>query len=309
MPRIRNEFLDSAIYLYRSRHEAEQGIKAGGSGFLVSIPAKVDTPNAVFVYAITNAHVIVDCGATVVRLNTQDDKMDIFEFSRDRWVVSDTDDLAVSLMPTLSHDIFKFTHVPYNLIIGESEIDHSDIGIGDHIFMVGRFINAEGEQKNTPTVRFGNIAQMPGEPIRTEIDKKTHDQESFLCEIHSIGGYSGSPVFFDPVISSHRRPGAGDLEKIKLLGVDWGFINDWRPVCGPDGKPLGRGEQVAINSGLAGVVPGWRLKQFLDSGPLLDDRRGREQIHNSMKLAPVAGAAAADVAIPATPSETTDANA
>jgi hypothetical protein len=49
----------------------------------------------------------------------------------------------------------------------------------------------EGRQKNSPTARFGNIAQMPNEPVII----KRFEQECFLVEARSIGGYSGSPVF------------------------------------------------------------------------------------------------------------------
>jgi hypothetical protein len=67
-----------------------------------------------------------------------------------------------------------------------------DIGPGDDVFVVGRFINREGKQKNIPSVRFGNIAQMPGEPLFLDDGKEL---ECFLIEGRSISGFSGSPVF------------------------------------------------------------------------------------------------------------------
>jgi hypothetical protein len=60
MPRIRDEILDCVIYLYRSVHEAEEGINIGGSGFLVGVACESLGPNDAHVYAITNKHVIDD---------------------------------------------------------------------------------------------------------------------------------------------------------------------------------------------------------------------------------------------------------
>ena len=66
-----------------------------------------------------------------------------------------------------------------------------NIGIGDEAIAIGRFINHDGNQRNQPSVRFGAIAQMPKDKIRTD----TGEQDAFLVEIKSISGYSGSPVF------------------------------------------------------------------------------------------------------------------
>ena len=110
VPRIRDEYLDCAIYLYRSKHEALEGIGIGGSGFLLSVPAERLPPPQGFIYAVTNRHVVPP----------------------------------------------------------PQRGDRSDV------FLVGRFINHEGQQRNAPTLRFGLIAQMPGDPIRVESNCSTH---------------------------------------------------------------------------------------------------------------------------------------
>ena len=40
-----------------------------------------------------------------------------------------------------------------------------NMGVGDEVFMLGRFISHSGIQKNQPLARFGNIALMPDERI------------------------------------------------------------------------------------------------------------------------------------------------
>ena len=88
------------------------------------------------------------------------------------------DDLAIARL--LVSDTHKTNCLHYKLAIEQSEIGTHNIGPGDDVFIVGRFVNHEGKQQNHPTVRFGAIAQMPGEPIT--FPDGTH-QDSFLVEL------------------------------------------------------------------------------------------------------------------------------
>jgi hypothetical protein len=57
LPRIPDFLLDSVIYLYSSRQNAQNGVKVGGTGFLVRESASMPgAPPAI--YAVTNSHVI-----------------------------------------------------------------------------------------------------------------------------------------------------------------------------------------------------------------------------------------------------------
>jgi hypothetical protein len=94
------------------------------------------------------------------------------------------------------------------------------------------------DKRTPPTARFGNIAQMPNEPVII----KRFEQDCFLVEARSIGGFSGSPVFWHvlPFAGGAYRP-KGNLQLGPLLlGVELGYIYDWTPVCGPDGEPINR---------------------------------------------------------------------
>jgi hypothetical protein len=144
--------------------------------------------------------------------------------------------------------------------------------------MVGRFINHEGKQRNAPLVRFGAIAQMPGEPIAYTLNGKYHEQQSIIADIRSIGGYSGSPVFLNELSFLSRPNRAQRVEKHWLLGVDWGHIPMWRPVCGPDEEPIGN-TQVNINSGMAGIVPAWKLLDLIMADTLVKQRADFEDAY------------------------------
>lgn len=299
MPRVNDEFLDSVIYFYRSEHEAVEGIRAGGSGFLVSVKAET-IPNAYFFYAVTNRHVIK--AADVVRLNTQEGQTYIERLSKEGWIYSATDDLAIRPV-TLDADVFKFKTVPHDLILTKEQAEKHRVGIGDEVFMIGRFINHEGIQKNAPLVRFGTIAQMPSDPVSYQLDGSRHDQESIIADIRSIGGYSGSPVFLKEFSFFNRPDGGENITKHWLLGVDWGHIPMWSAVCGLNEEPNGVG-QVNINSGMAGIIPSWKLFDLLMSDEMLKKRSKDEVAH---KAAITSNAGAPDVAIAHLP-PSTDAN-
>jgi hypothetical protein len=93
MPRLRDEILDCVVYLYRSYHEADEGIAIGGSGFALGMPCE-SLPGAAHIYAVTNKHV-VENGAIHIRLNTRDGKKVLMHAEQNDWVISATDDLAI----------------------------------------------------------------------------------------------------------------------------------------------------------------------------------------------------------------------
>lgn len=272
MPRIPDHYLDTAIYLYASHADAEAGIRTGGSGFLVSVPIE-QIPGRAVHYAVTNAHVVEGGGCTV-RLNTTDGKFDIYDFDERHWIIPDSkDDIAICQIPGLSA-AHRFCTVPTKFFASREIIDRYAIGPGDDTFVVGRFINAEGRQQNLPSIRFGNLAQMPWEPIEQDRIFGRFKQESYLVEARSISGFSGSPVFvlMEPILA---RPNGARLEggMIFLLGIVWGYVLDWGPVCDQRGKPVDTKLKVCVNTGMMGVVPAWKLEELLNRSDMTKLRK------------------------------------
>jgi hypothetical protein len=159
------------------------------------------------------------------------------------------------------------------------EIDAFRIGPGDDVFVVGRFINSQGKLKNIPSVRFGNIAQMPIEPVEQDRCFGKFQQESFLVEARSVSGFSGAPVFLILLATSSRQEPGFRLptDVLRLLGIQWGYIQDWGPVCDPIGRPVNTGLQVRLNTGMMGVVPAWKLGDLLRSEGMREHRRKAEE--------------------------------
>ncbi len=291
LPRIPDRYLDCVVYLYPSAKDAEEGVRLGGSGFLVAAEVDGRQPGDMYFYVVTNKHV-VERGSTTIRMKSKTGGNVVFETDERTWIYHPAgDDIAVTNV-CFDPRYFTFSYIQTSNFITKEIVKEMSIGPGDEVFVVGRFINHEGKQQNLPTVRFGCVGQMPNEPVHQD---DGFLQESFLVEAKSIGGYSGSPVFVFIPAASEREGVKGWVEEMKvlrshgpwLLGVDWGHINDWTPVCDSAGHPVNKGDpfalQVRINTGLMGVVPAWKLYELLHdqrvvaaSQTILDRFRGAQ---------------------------------
>jgi hypothetical protein len=215
-------------------------------------------------------------------MNTRDDAFEILPLDPDAWIHHETDDLAVARIgAALEHHRFSAVH-PMHFVKKDRPAWFTE---GTDALMVGRFVSHAGRQQNLPTLRFGNIAQLPWEPIKVE---GRVSQESFLVEVHSLSGYSGSPVFAyhprpsieTPMTDVRRRVPHFREAELRFLGVDWGHIMDCAPVLEKD-KKTGRSVEtdrwVKLNTGMAAVVPAWRLAELIEQEEVMEIRRQDEK--------------------------------
>jgi len=274
--------LDCVIYLYPSVSEAEKGESVGGTGFLVGISsdAQKDTEMC-YVYAVTNSHVIREGKSPVIRLKSKDGGHQILDIPIDGWVHHPQgDDVAACFVSPLPANIIR-KWINKDMWATRELVERYDIGPGDDVCMVGRFVNHEGKQKNIPSIRFGNISMMPWEPFIHPT--RGIRQESYMIECRLLPGYSGSPVF---VYQSPLMLGISRKEKLPflLLGLDWCHPSDTQRVCEKDGKtPTPAGWVVNSNSGMAGVVPAWKIEELLDEGTFKAKRDAEEDKIIGMK--------------------------
>jgi hypothetical protein len=269
VPRIADEMLQSVFYLYPSRDAAEKGQAAGGTGFIVAYES-TKVSNAYFLFAVSNKHVVADAGASVIRLNRTDGGIDTIEMEPHEWHFTNRQDLAI--VP-IKVDLAKHRvkALPFSDLVTPDAIATFDIGPGDEVFMIGRFVKHDGKLVNTPSVRFGNLSMM--------VDNIEHPslgmQESFAVEMRSMGGYSGSPVYVYPSAwNMNRRSTSVGGQRLFLLGVDWGHIVDHSEVkekIVPTQSQASTLERkvsyVHANTGMNGVVPAWRLAEMLKQNP------------------------------------------
>ncbi len=260
MPRVPDEFLECVVYLYPSIPAAETGEKVGGTGFIV----RVDD-HGEFYYVVTNKH-IIDRGNCTVRFNNTSRTHEAYEFDEANWIKARNADLAIYLIPGPDPRQLDFRPIEVGQFITREKIAQLDIGIGDEVFFAGRFINAEGKDRNRPSLRFGTIAQVSTDVIDGE--------ESFLVEARSIPGYSGSPVFVFTLAGTPRSVLSSGLSAQGygpyLLGVDWSHINDYVDAQDDQGNKLHF--KIRSNSGMMGVVPVWKLLELLYRQDVIDMR-------------------------------------
>jgi hypothetical protein len=268
------------------------GDNIGGSGFLVAtqmlgrgwlLEGTCPRSDQYHLYAVSNRHLIrpreqSTRPSPVVRLNKLDGNVKVIDAKVDDWICSMEHDLAV--LPVEYDTSCRQLFVDADLFLTKEIIRRHDVGIGDDVFMVGRLVHHDGKQSNLPSVRFGRISMMPLKPVR-HASNDSEEQERFVVEVHSISGYSGSPVFVRPspapklelaaavdngntavptVLTwrdDRTRPGGP-----WLLGVDWGYVENHDQIH---------------NTGMAGVVPAWRIRELLDSPGLVRRRREEQE--------------------------------
>jgi hypothetical protein len=286
MPKIPDRLLDNVFYLYASVEDAKSGERFGGTGFLVSVPSEIFPDQGAVVYGVTNWHVACRDGFSVVRLNTLGGDTDIFAFEPHEWTFDPRFDIAVQGIP-IDATKHRLSLIPVDSLISQELIDRYQIGLGDDVFMIGRFIDHDGGQTNKPTARFGNISLMPS-PIE---QPNGHKADSYCVDLRSRSGYSGSPVFV------YRTP-AGNLELARemvlahplrslgpafmgLLGIHWGqFPERWRIEKGrtvadeaEHGALITEGQYVRGVSGMTCVLPAFNILEVLNMPELLNDRK------------------------------------
>jgi len=99
---------------------------------------------------------------------------------------------------------------------------------------------------------------LPIEPLENPLGKpRLH----FLVEIRSVSGFSGSPVIVNDLPYSIQGTRPEPFQEF-LLGIDCGHM--------PKDEKL-------MKSGIAAVVPAWRLTELLERDELKLDRQERER--------------------------------
>ena len=286
MPKIPARTLDIVCYLYPTRADAAAGENFGGTGFLVAIPSEAD-PTKSFVYVVSNWHVACR-GCPVVRINRLDGGVDVFDFKCSDWIFDKDVGADVATVPiALDINIHQFFTVDIEALLSREVADASEIGPGDDVFMIGRFVDHDGGTVNRPAARFGNISINPT-PLLMETGKRA---EAYCIDLHSRSGYSGSPVFV------YRTPGydlghmlgadggppkllAAGTNFFALLGIHFGqFPELWEVTsAGKLNHDAAReplltdGKFIRGLSGMTCVVPAWIIAALLNLPVFVEQR-------------------------------------
>ncbi len=287
MARLDNTFIDSVVYLYPSEQAANNHEAIGGTGFLLSVPLE-NNPEKSIIYVVTNIHIVANMPEIVIRINTNDGKTDLITTKQDQWEKHPYgDDVAIKQIK-INGKYHKYSAIPQEALITKEFIEKFDVGGGDDVYMVGRFVNREGRNKNLPSVRKGIIASIDTESIRN--NELQIDQESFLVEAHSISGYSGSPVVL-VIEPFHERPNPIIFENQedvfawhgRLLGVDWAHIITKERLRDSLGISTLDQSYVQTNTAMMCVVPAWKIQDILDLNEQVELRKELDEKVTKMK--------------------------
>lgn len=280
MPKIPEELLDAVFYLYQTEIYAQANTNTGGTGFLVGLPSSV--AGYTHIYGVSNWHVAISGGFSVIRLNRRDGGIDVIDLDPSQWVKHPHgyDIAACSL--SVDIDQHQITAVMSQAFGTRAMIETWGVGPGENVFMVGRFIDHDGGPANNPSLRFGHISAMP-----SPIDQPTRVMgESYCIDLHSRSGFSGSPVFV------YRTPGTNfasdkvDIHErfLYLLGIHWGqFPEYWEITTKKDKEKaadaglITEGQYIKGVSGMTCVCPAWQILELLDVEEFVNERAMDDQ--------------------------------
>lgn len=293
MPRVPQAYADGVVYLYRDEEAARQGESLGGCGAFVGV--ETDFVRGLHhIYVVTNAH--ISDNFRTVRYNTQAGPASM-DLSGAKWFQAGDD---LSICRTGVHWFYdeRVSFIRSDVLMSRERMEQIPLRHGDELFMVSRFVGHPGNEDNEPVVRFGTLAKARPVPVvHKKLPSTERDflQESFLAEMRSLPGHSGSPTFVY-FTGAQARLGADEqppAPAVYLLGIDWGHPLWYRPVLGADREtPVGN-MWVADNSGMTCVVPAWKITELLESEAVVVERREWEHEINA-QVAEQGGAAVND---------------
>ncbi len=141
MARIKDQFLNSVLYLYASEKDPSMVAKRGGTGFLYGI-SELNAPNSYQVFVVTCRH-LINRGYLYLRINSIDGGHKIIETAITEWFCDPTEDLAIYPLPFDSDLKVGFIIGGKDTIV-QDLISRMNIGPGDDVYIVGRFIQLVG---------------------------------------------------------------------------------------------------------------------------------------------------------------------
>ena len=273
----------------------EQGIRhvPKATGFFVNTPLE-DSRNIAITYVVTARHCIEkarEYGQIYIRLNRKDGDFIELPTNIDDWYLSDSDDVAAipflrsDLPPSIKHtdlDIASFKTSdfvggsPDYKFIGDTPLGKVEIRprVGHQVYFLGLFTEHYGETRNLPIARYGHISRMP-DWLDSEIDNTRCHIVAYLVEFHSLGGHSGSPVFFlyPEILIEQVHLQLIDKKQLDIpadvnLGWVTGFMGlisghyDIEQQARKTGDILGE-IQYKLNSGIAIVTPAEAVMNLL----------------------------------------------
>ncbi|MGO9571777.1 MAG: hypothetical protein ACLP5H_29985 [Desulfomonilaceae bacterium] len=269
----------------------EPDLRMEGTVFFVGV--NIPDTDRFCLYAVTARHIIDQIDSypagnqVYIRVNRSSD-WETISTETEEWSVHPHDETVdVAVRPITMNEEWDHMMYPTSSFATDTIIDQKGIGLGEDIFIAGLFHLHSGKSKNTPIIRYGNIAAMPEERINTKWTRK--GVEGFLIDTRSIHGLSGAPVFvhLGPInyIDGKARLEHNRYGWFYLLGLIHGHFDFKVPRIAEKGR-----HEVCNkvpNEGIAIVVPAAKILEVINQ-PKLKEKRDRleAQIKEEMAATP-----------------------
>ncbi len=292
MPRLDNRVRNCAFFLFRRDPKSGEQTGPWGTGALISIDW-TDVKGWAHYYAVTNWHLAIQHGATIMRLNRPDGTARTIELETEDWHFDPKgDDLAVA---DITDQVRGFGD--QIVVISDANfvdtgfIDDHEIGMGEDAIMIGLFADHPGKRQNLPVGRFGNLS-MVADPRNLIEQPNGNWRPTHIVDMRSRGGFSGSPVFIyrtpysDLSMLTRGRETVKDGFRVnnqflRLLGIHCGQFPEKATVAKAEkfGDPVRDGDTLIVPGGMTLVVPAWRISELLYADYFKKIRVKRERQH------------------------------
>ena len=184
--------------------------------------------------------------------------------------------------------IWQYAHVDFSEVNCTGEVLREyQLGPGDDIFSVGRFVDIHGGQQNTPLIRSGIIASKGLVSVRTDSGLPWGEEECWIVEMRSRTGFSGSPVY------AYIPPWQADFIEAPKRKYGNFFYGPWLLGIHSSQIPGGHDERSA-GSGMVAVVPCSALEELL----MRDDKVRQERAAYEDRFVDAPTAMAESMALP-----------
>jgi hypothetical protein len=273
---IPSEFKSVVAFVYIERETGKSPV-ANGTAFFVGVKNPSE-PNVFSVYLVTAKHVLFEPDTTeyldkiIVRLNKKEGGSENIDIpictkGQQRTVFTHSDpNVDIAVIPFLPDQMkFDFKFLPDHMITTREAYKELQIREGSDVFFTGLFVPYPGAERNYPVVRFGRVALVTEEKIKSQ----GKQMNLYLIEAASYGGNSGAPVFF--YFGSDRKAGSLVVGPpvYKLAGIMHGAFFEKHKIEIVETKKV---PVVSSSVGIAAVVPSYELHEVLFSEEVKQSR-------------------------------------
>lgn len=201
--------VNGAIFIYRTPVDPCAPISPGptallplGSGFVVGVESTDSTPQHWhgWKFLVTAKHILANQSEVIVRVNAANGSkficktLAIHPQDNQSNVVFGPDgvDLVALWLPDI--DGADPTVVPSAMLIDESQMKKSSIGVGTQVVTVGYLFGFSGQKANFPVMKFGHVSAVTDEAWFYNKETRLSEQ-GYVVDLPNAPGLSGAPVF------------------------------------------------------------------------------------------------------------------